>query len=106
MILTLIPQWGRPEAAVSVHGDVLTIGGMAFDLSAVPEGGEGIVTPGPGQDHLIVGPVTRSGGTLHVTVIAHLGPDAAPDQPDAPWVIEATDGPVAIPVVRIGGIAE
>ena len=101
MILTLIPQWGRPEAVLSVSGDVLTVNGTAFDLSSIPEGGEGEITPAPGQDHIFLGTVTRVNGVIHATIIAHVGPDAATVQPEAPWVVTAGDGPVSIPAQRI-----
>ena len=101
MILTLSPQFGlpgQPETALSVAGDVLTIDGAAFDLSPVPDRGEGW----PEGDHPFVGPIRRIGGVIHATVIVRLGDDAAPDQPTDPahWTV-AADGPVSIPAKRI-----
>lgn len=97
MILTIIPQWGRPESILSVAGDVLTINGEAFDLSPVPDGGEAIALPLPGHDHVFVGPIRRLDGVIHATIIAHLGPDAAADQPDAPWTVPVVEGRITIP---------
>ena len=97
MILTLSPQAGlpgQPETVISVARDVLTIDGTDYDLSPVPDGGEG---KWPGSP--IVGIITRQDGTIHATVIVQLDATAAPDQPDSPWIVEA-DGPVAIPAVR------
>lgn len=97
MTLTLIPQWSRPEGAIAVAGDVLTVNATAYDLSPIPEGGEAEVALAPGQEHVLIGPIRRIGGVIHATVIAHLGPDAAEDQPGAPWVVTAEDGPVVVP---------
>jgi hypothetical protein len=101
MILTLVPQWGRPETALSAAGDVLTRGGVSYDLSSVPEGGEGWPPlPAPGEDHTFIGPIRRIDGVIHATMIVHLGDDAPQDQPDAPWIVEAADGAVTIPAIR------
>lgn len=101
MKLTLSPQAGlpgQPETELSVAGDVLTVDGVAFDLSTVPEGGEAM----PDGDHPFIGPITRQGGVIHATVRVVLGDTAADHQPVDPahWVVEVADGPVAIPAVR------
>lgn len=99
MHLTLSPQAGlpgHPETTIHVTGDVITIDGMPYDLSAVPEGGEGH----PKGETPFVGPIRRIGGVIHVTLIARLGDTAAPDQPDSPWVIPAAYGSVTIPAAR------
>ncbi len=99
MILTLIPVWGRPEGALSVAGDVLTRDGVAYDLSPVPEGGEGWPAhPAPGEDHVFIGPIRRIDGTIHATLIVFPGDDAPQGQ--GPWTVAAGDGPVAIPATR------
>ena len=99
MILTFIPQWGRGKASYHVAGDVLTINGTTFDLSAVPEGGEGLAQIEPGEDHVFIGPVRRIDGVIHATLICWIGDDAEQDQPDAPWTIDA-EGDVEIPYIR------
>lgn len=104
MILTLIPQWGRPEGVIAVAGDVLTVNGTAYDLSPIPEGGEAEVALAPGQEHVLIGAIRRIGGVIHATLITHLGPDAAGDQPGAPWVVEAEDGVVTVPYLVREGI--
>lgn len=98
MHLTLTPQQGlpgRPEMTIHVAGDVITIDGMPYDLSAVPEGGEGW----PEDASPFVVPITRQGGVLHVTIAARLGETAAAVQ-DGPWVIENANGDVTIPAQR------
>ena len=97
MHLTLTPQQGlpgQPEMTIHVAGDVITIDGTPYDLSPVPEGGEGWPDEGP-----FIGPITRQGGVLHVTLVARLGDSAAPEQ-GGPWVIEAAVGDVEIPAAR------
>lgn len=103
MHLILSPQKGlpgQPETMVSVAGDTITVDGTAYDLSAIPDGGE--ATPG-GDDHPFASSITRENGVIHATVRVVLGSDAATDQPTDPahWTIPNADGPVIIPAVRI-----
>ena len=100
MKITLSPMRGLPgQPATKLHvaGDVLTIDGTPYDLSSVPEGGEGEWPDSP-----ITGKITRQDGTLHVTVRVVLGDDAESNQPTDPahWVIENASGDVAIPALR------
>lgn len=99
MHLTLSPQHGlpdQPEMTIHIAGDMITIDGIDFNLSAVPEGGEGW----PEEESPFIAPITRQGGVLNVTVIARLDNSAAPDQQGL-WVIEAAAGDVAIPAKRM-----
>jgi hypothetical protein len=96
MNITLIPQFGRPDTQITVAGDVITIDGVAYDLSPVPEGGEAW----PQGAHPFIGPITRTGGVINATLLVHLGDAAADDQPGSPWVIEAASGEVPIPAAR------
>lgn len=100
MILTLSPQAGIPgqsETTIHVAGDTITIDGVPYDLSSVPEGGVG-----EWEDSPICGPIRRIGGVLHVTVRVALGPTAADDQPRDPahWVLPNAEGDVIIPALR------
>lgn len=100
MRLTLTPQIGLPgqaETVIRAAGEVLTVDGVPYDLSPIPEGGEGW----PEGEHPFVGPIRRIGGRIHATVRVILGPDAAPHQPDSLWTVAAEDGPIAIPYARI-----
>lgn len=99
MHLILTPQRGlpgQPDMTIHVAGDTLTLNGTVYDLSAVPEGGEGW----PEEDTHFIGPITRQDGMLHVRIVARLGDDADPHQ-DGPWVIEAASGDVTIPAKRL-----
>ena len=98
MHLTLSPQValpGEPEAALHVAGDVLTIDGTAYDLSPIPEGGQGVW-----EDSPLIGPIRRIDGVIHAAVLVRLGATAADDQPDSPWTIENASGDVTIPAAR------
>lgn len=102
MHITLSPQRalpGQPETTIFVNGDTITVDGTLYDLSAVPEGGEGIPK---GENHPFVGRISREGGTIRATVRARLGENAEPDQPADPahWIIPEADGAVSIPAIR------
>lgn len=101
MILTLSPYRGlpgQPETTITVAGDVLTVDGVAYDLSQVPEGGEATAS----GEHPFAGPIRRQGGVIHAGLHLRLGDDAAPHQPADParWTLTAGEGPVNPPVLR------
>ena len=100
MKLTLSPMRGLPgqaKTALSVAGDVLTVDGVAYDLSPVPEGGEAGADEGP-----FVGPIRRHGGVIEATVQVMLGDDAMPVQSADPadWALTVASGAVEIPYAR------
>ena len=100
MHLTLSQQMGlpgQPEMTIAVDGDTLILDGTPYDLSAVPEGGEGEWPDSP-----FIGTIRRIGGVIHATIIARLGDDAAAHQPCDPahWMIPDASGVVTIPAVR------
>ncbi|MCD9148525.1 hypothetical protein [Pseudophaeobacter flagellatus] len=88
---------GQPETTASVAGDTLTVDGVGYDLSAVPEGG----FAEPGGDHPFAGRIARSGGTL--TLSLHWRYDAATaqaHQPAASPVLTVAAGAVPDPIIR------
>jgi hypothetical protein len=100
MHLTFSPQAGlpgAPETTLHVAGDVLTVDGTPFDLSPVPEGGDGEWPDSP-----FIGRIRRLGGVIHATLRVTLGPTAADDQPTDPghWIIASASGVVTIPAAR------
>jgi hypothetical protein len=102
MHLMLSPMRGLPgqkETAILVSGDTVTVDGVAFDLSPVPEGG----LAEPEGEHPFVGLITREGGVIHATVRVMLDDSAAPHQPSDPahWILEGAEGPVQLPISRI-----
>lgn len=101
MHLTLSPQVGlpgEPETTLSVVGDLITIDGTTYDLSPVPDGGEGEFE----GDSPFIGPIRRIDGKIHATVLVRLGDDAADCQSCDPahWVIPNASGAVTIPAAR------
>jgi hypothetical protein len=101
MKLTICPHAGLPgerETTASVSGDILTIDGVSYDLSAVPEGGEAT----PEGDHPFIGKITRVNGEVVATIRWRHGEDADGRQPLDPahWVVTVADGPVPSPVVK------
>ncbi|SHF67709.1 hypothetical protein SAMN05444339_11043 [Loktanella atrilutea] len=101
MKLTLSPILGlpgMPETIASIDGDVLTIDGTAYDLSAVPEGGEAT----PTGEHPFVGSIIRTDGEIIATIMWTYGAGAADAQPADPthWTVTVTDGPVPTPIVK------
>lgn len=90
---------GPNETTVSVAGDVLTVDGVAYDLSAIPDGGEAT----PSGEHPFVGTIRRIAGELHASIIWRYGDDADRNQPTDPahYVIDvAADGPVPSPILK------
>lgn len=87
---------GQAETEINVMGDTITIDGVAYDLSPVPEGGQAI----PEGESPFIGKITRQGGNIACTVLVRLGPDAAPDQGTEPLIIENASGDLALPVKR------
>jgi hypothetical protein len=100
MQITLSPCRGLPgqaETSLSVSGDVLSVDGIAFDLSKLVEGDEAT----PLGDQPFIGTITRIDGEIHCGLTVMLGDDAEPNQPDSPCIVAAIDGPIPVPAARI-----
>jgi len=102
MKITLSPVRGlpgQPETEITVSGDTITVDGIDYDLSSVPEGGE--ATP-QGEDHPFIGKITREGGTVHCGVRVRYDDTAKRNQPTDPahWIVDVSSGPVTIPALR------
>ncbi len=74
ILVTLTPQRSDAQYTITADGDVLTVGEQVLDFSALADG-ESIPADEVGCD-AIVSDVTRSGGDIHLTVIAPYGADA------------------------------
>lgn len=103
MNLTLSPMAGlpgEPETTVHVAGDVLTLDGVSYDLSAVPEGGQ---AEAEGEGHPFRAPITRTDGVLHAVIgVRYDAATAEDDQPADPahWIIENAVGEIDLPIIR------
>lgn len=103
MHLTLTPQQGLPgqdTMTIHVEGDTITLDGVAYDLSAIPEGGAGHFD----HETPFLGQIRRIDGKLHATVIARLG-GAAPHSAPGNKIIENAAGTVDIQTVLQGTTA-
>lgn len=99
--LTLSPIRSDEDLTLHCAGDVLTINGHTLDLAAIPDGA---TLPAEAVGSLwIAGPITRSGGVLHLTLLFPHGPIPDPAPPGAAGVTHPTpiiitgDGPIPLP---------
>ena len=89
---------GQPETTASVNGDTLTVDGVAYDLSSVPEGG----FAEPQGDHPFAGRIERTGGVLNLSLRwSYDAATAEPIQPDEPPVLTVSAGPLSDPITRL-----
>ncbi|QAX29262.1 hypothetical protein [Leisingera sp. NJS204] len=89
---------GQPETSASVNGDVITVDGVPYDLSAVPDGG--FAEPG-GDNHPFIGRIERIDGGLRVQLRwIYSDATAEPDQPAVQPVFMVIIGEVPDPIVR------
>lgn len=102
MIIKLVPQGNRQDSlSLEVQADILTINGVAYDLSAIPDGS---TLPNASEAtgcEYIRGGIERIDGELHVTVL--LPYDKMPQTQSVlfPEPIHVTqDGPITLPEVR------
>jgi len=98
--ITISPRAGLPESAddtASVAGAVLTHNDIAYDLSTIPDGGEGV----PAGVHPFVGKISRSGSTLTYTIVMQFAPETAEDvQTREDWTVTVEDESVPDLVAR------
>jgi hypothetical protein len=89
MRLIFSPQRRDDALALSRSGDVLTLNGVSFDLSGVPEGATLPAEAVPSE--FVVGEISRTAGELSVTIIrpygaasteADLFPEPLPNAPN------------------------
>ena len=102
MKLTLSPIAGlpgEPETTASVAGDVLTVDGIAYDLTTIPEGAD--ATP-KGENHPFAGVIQRIDGEIHAVIRWQYGNNAEPDQPTDPdyWSVTVASGDVPSLIVK------
>ena len=104
--ITFVPRVGlpdQPETQVTVSGDTVTVDGIAYDLSAVPEGG---FAEADGDQHPFRGRIVRGGGVLRYCLRWRFdAASAEPDQPDALPAAVLADGPVPDPIIRLESTA-
>ena len=99
MEITLSPVRNDDPLEVYRAGDTLTLNGVAFDFSALPDGAtlprEAI------ESDWFAGPVERSGGGLHVRLVLPHGANAPQDTLFPHRLTLTGDGPVDLPPYEI-----
>ncbi|RVI42827.1 hypothetical protein [Sinorhizobium medicae] len=95
MKIDLSPQRRDDLLEVTKAGDALTINGMAFDFSALPDGAT--IPAGEVPCEWLVGSVERIAGELHLTLILPHGPGPSQAVAFPPPLIDPPDGVIALP---------
>lgn len=96
MIIDLSPQRRDDVLEVTKAGDALTIDGVAFDFSALPDGAT--IPAGEVPCEWLVGPVERIAGELHLTLILPHGPSPSQAVAFPRPLIDPPDGVIGLPV--------
>lgn len=95
MRITFSPQRRDGELIVFKSGDVLTINGAVFDLSAIPDGAT--LPAGAIDSDWIAGEVHRIDGVLHLTLLLPHGPNPSQSVAFPESITVTSDGPVEVP---------
>ena len=95
MHIPLIPQRRNDTLDVSKQGDTLTINGIAYDFSVIPEGA---TLPASAVDcEYITGSVARINGVLHISLILPHGPNPSQAVAFPAPIINPADGVLELP---------
>lgn len=97
MKLVLSPARADERPSLSVTGDVLTVGGEAFDFTAL---GEGDVLPGDAIASPWLMGATRTAGEIVVTVLLSHGAQA-PEEARFPDPVTVASGDVTLPAYEV-----
>lgn len=95
MRINLSPQVREERITVTMRGDALTIDGMTFDFTPLPEGA---VLPAASVacEH-IISDVTRTSGQVVLTLLLPIALDAPHEACFPQPLIDPPDGPLALP---------
>lgn len=95
MNITLIPQRRDDAIVVSKSGDTLTINGVAYDFSVIPNGA---TLPASAVDcEYVTGDVERINGVLQISLIIPHGPNPSQDVAFPEPLINPADGVLELP---------
>lgn len=95
MIIKLVPQRSDMPLTVSKPGDVLTINGVPYDFSPLPDGAT--LPMGSVDCPAIVGAVERIAGQLHLTLLLPHGPNPTQEQAFPADIVDPPDGDIPLP---------
>ena len=95
MHITLIPQRRDDSLTVSKQGDALTINGVTYDFSVIPDGA---TLPASAVDcEYITGPVERINGVLQISLVLPHGPNPSQAVAFPEPLINPADGVLELP---------
>ena len=95
MHITLSPVRRDEALVLERQGDTLILNGETFDFSPLPDGA---TLPDSAIDsEWFVGPVSRSGGKLHVTLALPHGRSAPEETLFPAPIIDPPNGPITLP---------
>ena len=95
MHITLSPQRQNGSLVVSKQGDTLTINGVAFDFSVIPDGA---TLPASAVDcDYLTGNIERIASVLHLSLILPTGPDASQAANFPAPIINPANGVLELP---------
>lgn len=95
MRISFSPQRHDDTLTLSKSGDILTINGMAYDFSPLPDGAT--IPAGEIPCEWVTGPVERIGGEIHLTLILPHGPNPPPEVSFPEPITVTEDGPITLP---------
>ena len=96
MIITLTPQRRDDALTVSKQGDTLTINGVTYDFTPLPDGA---TLPKEAVDcEWICGDVSRINGELVIPILLPHGPDASMAARFPEPINMTNDGQVVLPI--------
>ena len=95
MNITLIPQRRDDTLTASKSGDTLTINGLAYDFSVIPDGA---TLPASAVDcEFITGNIERINGVLQISLIIPNGPNPSQAVAFPAPIINPADGVLELP---------
>ena len=94
LTLNLSPVRNDEETTASINGTVLSLNGMDYDLSELPDGAT--------AQHPVLGAVKRSGSEYECTIRLGHGPNAPHETRfPTPIVLENHYGPIELPLYDV-----
>ena len=95
MHIILLPQRRDDTLTVSKQGDTLTVNGIAYDFSVIPDGA---TLPASAVDcEFITGNIERINGVLHISLILPHGPNPSQEVAFPAPIINPPDGVLELP---------
>ena len=96
MLINLSPQRREDILTISKSGDTLTINGVSYDFSQLPEGA---TLPKEAVDcEWIVSDVSRINGEIELTILLPHGANASHEARFPQPITMTTDGQVVLPI--------